>query len=284
MSSRGTRHLSGRDVSIGYGRGDVVKSADIALHPGEVTALVGPNGSGKSTLLRGLSRLQRISRGQISLDEDLDAAALSSREFARNVTLLAQSRPTPAGITVRDAVEFGRHPHRSRWRGQDPGGTIAVDRALTLTGIADLADETVDSLSGGQLQRVWFASTLAQDTAVLLLDEPTNHLDLRYQAEVLDLLRDLADEHQITVGVVLHDLNQAAELADRVVVMSDGVIVADDAPARALTADLLTEVYEISVDVRSDERTGATNIRARRRREPNPSMATLANASNEKDK
>jgi ferric hydroxamate transport system ATP-binding protein len=254
-------------VSIGYGHGDVVQQVSCELAPGRVTALVGPNGSGKSTLLRGMARLQRLSTGAVLL-EDEDVATLPSRELARRLTVLAQSRPTPQGITVRDAVEFGRHPHRGRWRGRDAGGPAAVQRAMELTGVATLATETVDALSGGQLQRVWLASCLAQDTAVLMLDEPTNHLDLRYQVELLELLRDLAEEHHVTVGVVLHDLNHAAQVADVVAVLSAGRLVACGAPAEVLTDDLLTEVYGIEIAVSHDDRRGCLDVRPRARRSP----------------
>jgi iron complex transport system ATP-binding protein len=255
--------MTAADVSIGYGGDPVVTGATVDLAAGRVTALVGPNGSGKSTLLRGMARLQRLSAGDVTLG-GADASRLSARDFARQVTLLAQQRPTPAGITVRDAVEFGRHPHRQGWRGTDPDGHDAVDRALELAGIAELAGDDIDALSGGQVQRVWFASALAQDTGVLLLDEPTNHLDLRYQVEVLELMRSLADVHGVAVGVVLHDLEQAAAVADRVLVLSAGRVVADGPPEQALTSALLSEVYEIDVDVQADPRTGHLAVRTPR--------------------
>ncbi|WP_443098159.1 ABC transporter ATP-binding protein [Actinoalloteichus sp. AHMU CJ021] len=258
--------MTGRSLVIGYGGSPVVSGASIELAAGRVTALVGPNGSGKSTVLRGLARLQALSAGDVRLGDGSDAAALSARDFARRVTLLAQSRPTPAAVTVREAVEYGRHPHRRGWRGNDVGGPAAVARALELTGIADLADTDVDVLSGGQVQRVWFASALAQDTGVLLLDEPTNHLDLRYQIEVLELVRELADEHGVAVGVVLHDLNQAAAVADRVVVMSRGSVVADGPPHEALTGDQLSEVYEIEITTSVNPVTDELDIRSPRQR------------------
>jgi iron complex transport system ATP-binding protein len=124
-----------------------------------------------------------------------------------------------------------------------------VKRAFALTGIAPLAHHYVDTLSGGQLQRVWFASALAQNTSILLLDEPTNHLDLRYQVEILQLMRQLADAHSITVGVVLHDLNHAAAVADTVLVLDQGQVVAEGPPHLAFTSDLLTTVYDIDVIV-----------------------------------
>ncbi|WP_324289761.1 ABC transporter ATP-binding protein [Frigoribacterium sp. SL97] len=291
--------LRADDVSVAYDGVDVVRGARLELRPGCVTALVGPNGSGKSTLLRTLARLQKPRTGSLTLaappagvewsenvvrapgkddsrpldrpsasedagpgDETVDGFELSLRQFARRVALLTQGRPTPGGLSVRDVVEFGRYPHRGRWGRSDPDGPAAVDRALGLTGVADLADRGVDQLSGGQLQRVWLASCLAQDTGVLLLDEPTTYLDLRYQVELLDLVRDLADSGRIAVGVVLHDLDQAAALADRIVVLSEGRIVAEGDPGDVLTPRLLTDVWGIRIDVDTDPTTGHLRTRA----------------------
>jgi len=258
-----TWELKTHSIGVSFGTTPIVHEADLELRRGEVTVIVGPNGSGKSTLLRAMSRLLRPTSGTISLPDADDAGSLSSRAFARRVAILTQQRPTPSGITVRDIVEFGRHPHRAGWRRQDEHGAQAVDGALRLTGLDSLADHELDTLSGGQLQRAWFASALAQDTSTLLLDEPTNHLDLRYQVEVLELIRSLADDHGIAIGVVLHDLNHAAEVADRVVVIHEGRIVADDTAAEALTPELLSRVYEIPVTVRHDELSGGLVVRAR---------------------
>ncbi|MFE0539316.1 ABC transporter ATP-binding protein [Streptomyces nigra] len=253
--------LSATDVTVAYDGVDAVHGASLSLRPGEVTVLVGPNGSGKSTLLRTVARLQRPRAAALVVD-GADALALTPREFSRRVALLTQGRPTPSGLTVRDVVEFGRYPHRGRWGGADPDGTAAVDRALALTGVEDLAGRGVEHLSGGQLQRVWLASCLAQETGVLLLDEPTTYLDLRYQIELLDLVRDLADDHGIAVGAVLHDLDQAAALADRVVLLHEGRVVADGTPDDVLTAERLTGVYGIRIEVGTDPLTGRLRTRA----------------------
>ncbi|MFE2463532.1 siderophore ABC transporter ATP-binding protein CdtA [Streptomyces sp. NPDC059402] len=253
--------LSATGVTVAYDGVDVVHDAGVRLKPGEVTVLVGPNGSGKSTLLRTVARLQRARSARIDIDGGTDALALTSREFSRYVALLTQGRPTPGGLTVRDVVEFGRYPYRGRWGRPDPDGPAAVDRALALTGVADLADRGADHLSGGQLQRVWLASCLAQETGVLLLDEPTTYLDLRYQVELLDLIRDLADDHGIAVGVVLHDLDQAAAVADRITLLEAGRIVADGPPEDVLTPERLTAVYGIRIDVDTDPLTGRLRTR-----------------------
>ncbi|MGW4838849.1 ABC transporter ATP-binding protein [Streptomyces globisporus] len=260
--------LDARDMTIAYDRTDVVHGADLRLPRGRVTALIGPNGSGKSTLLRAVARLHKARTGSVTVAAEaedgapVDALALSRSDFARRVTLLAQSRNAPAGLSVRDVVGFGRHPYRGRIRGTDPDGARKVEHALTVTNLTEFADRGVESLSGGQLQRVWFACCLAQDTDVLLLDEPTTFLDLRYQVEILDLVRDLADTHGVTVGVVLHDLDQAAAVADQVVLLSSGRIVAAGTPAEVYAPERLTDAYGIRIDVELDSPTSVPRTRA----------------------
>jgi iron-chelate-transporting ATPase len=253
--------LRGVDLSLSYHQRPVVQDASLALRSGEVAALIGPNGSGKSTLLRAMARLHRPASGDVLLADGASALALSGKDFARQVTLLAQSRPTPAGVSVRDVVGYGRHPYRGRWRTDDPDGARAIEWAMAVTGTQKMADRPVDELSGGELQRVWLATCLAQDTGVLLLDEPTTFLDLRYQVEILDLIRDLADEHRVAVGVVLHDLNQAAAVADRLVLLDQGRVRASGKPDEVLTAEHLSQTYGIRIDILSDAGTGQIHCR-----------------------
>ncbi|MEV6282172.1 ABC transporter ATP-binding protein [Kribbella sp. NPDC051770] len=248
--------LTGAGLRLGYHGRLVVDEAGLGIVPAAVTALVGPNGSGKSTLLRAMARLHKPDAGTVRFADGEDALALSQKEFARKVTLLSQSRPTPNGVSVRDVVGYGRHPYRGRWRSDDPDGNAAIEHAMDVTGVTAMAERAVDELSGGELQRVWLATCLAQDTGVLLLDEPTTFLDLRYQIEILDLMRDLADEHGVAVGVVLHDLNQAADVADRIVLLDQGRVRATGTPAEVLQAAALTETYGIRIDVSTDPDTG----------------------------
>lgn len=252
--------LAASELRLSYQRDVVVDAASLTLRHGEVLALVGPNGSGKSTLLRALARLHRPDQGEISV-AGLAALDMHPRAFARLVTLLAQSRPVPTGVSVRDVVGYGRHPHRGRWGGGDLAGNEAIDKAMLMTGVAAMGERAADQLSGGELQRVWLATCLAQDTSVLLLDEPTSHLDLRYQVEILDLVRDLADQHEVAIGIVLHDLNQAAAIADQVALVHQGRIRATGAADTVLTSRHLTEVYGIEVAVVSDPVTGLLTVR-----------------------
>ncbi|GID27859.1 ABC transporter ATP-binding protein [Paractinoplanes brasiliensis] len=241
--------LAGSELTLAYDGRTVVHGAGIELCRGQVVALVGPNGSGKSTLLRSLARLHAPQSGRVTLDGGDDAFALKPKDFARQVTLLTQSRPTPGGVRVKDVVAYGRHPYRARFGAGDADGHIHVAKAMRMTGVEAMAERAVDELSGGELQRVWLATCLAQDTGVVLLDEPTTFLDLRYQVEILDIVRELADDHQVAVGVVLHDLDQAAAVADRVVLMHSGVVRAAGTPADVLTAGLLSEVYGLRIEV-----------------------------------
>lgn len=253
--------VSAREIDIAYGREVVVHAASIALDAGTVTALIGPNGSGKSTLLRALARLHPPVAGEVTFADGAELRTLSGKDLARRITLLSQQRTAPGGVCVRELVEFGRHPHRSRWGGRDPQGPAAVERAMALTGLTTIADRPVQALSGGQAQRVWLASCLAQDTALVLLDEPTTFLDMRYQVEILDVIRDLADEHGVGVGVVLHDLDQAAAIADRLL-LEDGHVTAEGSPSEVLTTANLTRAYGIRVDVVVDPVDGRIHTRA----------------------
>lgn len=250
--------LHGAGLTLSYGGEPVVDDVDLRIEAGRVTALVGPNGSGKSTLLRALARLHRRQAGRVTLVDasgDADLDDLSPRALALRLSMLTQQRPTPAGVTVAEVVGFGRHPHRRAFRG-DAAGPAAVEHALALTGLAEVAERPVDQLSGGQVQRVWLASCLAQETGVLLLDEPTNHLDLRYQIELLDLLRDLADSHGVAIGVVLHDLNQAAAIANHIVLLDAGRVLAHGDPREVLTSPLLSRAYGVHVEVTQDDELG----------------------------
>lgn len=263
----GPSALRGDRLTLSYDRRQVVHAVSIDLPSAHVTALVGPNGSGKSTVLRSLARLHRPEGGRVLLAgadgrPERPATLLTSRQFAREVTLFAQSRTAPQGLSVREVVAFGRHPHRRGFAGLSAADDAAIDRALKITGTADVADRPAGELSGGELQRVWLATCLAQNTGVVLLDEPTNHLDLRYQIETLDLIRDLAELHRVAVGVVLHDLGHAARVADTLVLLQAGRIHAAGAPAAVLTAANIEAVYGIAVEVDHDPRTGRLRIDA----------------------
>ncbi|WFB81902.1 MULTISPECIES: ABC transporter ATP-binding protein [Streptomyces] len=261
----GAPALGGDGLLLRYGRTAVVHGVSLSLEAGRATALVGPNGSGKSTLLRALARLHPVQDGTVTLGgrdggSGRAVSLLGARQFAREVTLFSQSRPAPQGLTVAEVVAFGRHPYRRGFAGLSARDRAAVDHAMAVTGVRDMAARGAGELSGGELQRVWLAACLAQDTGVVLLDEPTNHLDLRHQIETLDLVRDLVEDHGTAVGIVLHDLDHAARVADTLVLMHAGRVHAAGRPADVLTADNIGAVYDIRVEVSVDPRTGRVRV------------------------
>jgi iron complex transport system ATP-binding protein len=236
----------------------IVDAVDLAVPTGSVTALVGPNGAGKSTLLRGLAGLLPAT-GTVSF-EDSDVLRASRRERARTLALVEQDARADIGVTVRQAVDLGRTPHRSLWgldgwSADESLHVEAVETAMKRAGIDAFADRDLASLSGGEAQRVHLARALAQEPRVLVLDEPTNHLDIAAQLQTLGLVRELAADG-ITVLAALHDLNLAAAFCDQVVVLAGGVVQAAGTPEAVLTRELIGTTYGVEVDVLRHPRSG----------------------------
>ena len=250
-----TGRLAGEDLVLQYPGTDepVIDEESIVAEPGAVTALVGPNGSGKSTLLRGLAEQLAPNAGAVRLD-GRDIHAMETKELARKLGLLSQGSTSPDSITVEDLVYHGRYPHRGFFERVTEDDREAVERAIDLAGCGHLRDRAVGSLSGGQKQLAWIAMVLAQETDVLLLDEPTTFLDLHHQLEVMEIIETLNAESSITVVVVLHDIEQAARLADRMVVLKDGEIRARGTPETVVTEDLLQSVFDIEAHVEVTDR------------------------------
>jgi iron complex transport system ATP-binding protein len=253
--SRPAPVLSAEAVRIGYDERHVIDGCSLGIEQGTITCLVGPNGSGKSTLLKGCARLLELRGGRVLLEGD-EIDQISSLEVARRLAVLPQSPSTPSNLSVRELVEQGRYPHVGTLRMLRRQDDEAIARALDATGLLTFVDRDVNQLSGGERQRAWIALALAQETPTLFLDEPTTFLDIGYQLEVLHLVRRLNAEQNITVVMVLHDLNHAAAYADRVVCLSRGAIVADGAPHEVITPELLREVFRVEAEIVSDPNTG----------------------------
>ncbi len=235
--------LSLRRVSFGYDAHPVLGAVSLNVRAGEFLAIVGPNGCGKSTILKLMAGLIRPSAGEVLLD-DLPVASIPRRKLARRLTLLAQSNEAPEAMVVRDLVGLGRFSHEGWLRRDTPEDRRHIDAAMRRMDVETLADRRVGELSGGQLQRCRMAMTLAQDASILLLDEPTNHLDLKHQYALLEVARAQALAGRAVVAV-LHDLTHASLHADRIILMSEGRIAAEGAPADVLTVEMMEAVYGI---------------------------------------
>ena len=251
--------LEGRGLSLSYESREISSDLDVHVPEGQVTVILGPNACGKSTLLRALSRLLTPSRGEVLLQGE-DVRRMAPKQLARKLGLLPQSSTAPFGITVTDLVARGRFPHQKMLQQWSDTDRLAVARAMEATRITGLADRVVDELSGGQRQRVWIAMLLAQDTPVMLLDEPTTFLDISHQLDVMELVRALNRDEGRTMVLVLHDLNQACRFADNLIVMRDGAVIQQGAPAEIMTEDLLRTVFALRARVLPDPEFGTPMV------------------------
>ncbi|MFE0423800.1 ABC transporter ATP-binding protein [Streptomyces sp. NPDC058953] len=247
--------LAVRGLSYAVAGRLLVDGADLDIRPGETAGLVGPNGSGKTTLLRCVYGTLRPTAGSLALD-GADLLAMGPKDRARRIATVPQESRPEFELTVREIVLMGRAPHKRFWESDTAADGRAADEALDRLGIADLARRSFPSLSGGERQRALVARALVQRPALLVLDEPTNHLDIRYQLEILGLVRELGTTNLLA----LHDLNLAAYYCDRIHVLQGGRIVASGPPGEVLTAELLAEVYGVTAEVAIHPRTGAPTI------------------------
>ena len=241
-------NLEAQQLTCAYDRLTVLRALEFTLRPGEVLAFIGPNGAGKTTLLKALARLLRPKTGTVLLDGQ-NVWHLSPRQMARRSALAPQQENTHWPATVEQAVALGRAPHRGWLLPYSTWDRHVLEHVLTQTGLQALRQRLVTELSGGEQRRVILARALAQEPQILLLDEPTTHLDLKYQIEVLALVRRLAHQDGLTIAVALHDLNQAAFCADRLALLRDGSLLALGSPAEVLTPDRLAQAYEVTVVV-----------------------------------
>lgn len=248
-----------RDLTVSYGAATIIDGLALDVPRGGVTTIVGPNGCGKSTLLRAVAGLIPRERGEVVLD-GRNTAEMKRREIARTLAVLPQTPVAPDGLTVRDLVGRGRHPHQTWLRQASEKDSAMVDEVMELTQVAEFAERPLERLSGGQRQRAWIAMVLAQDTPLVLLDEPTTYLDLSHSVELLALIRRLADDMGRTVVMVLHDLNLAARFSDQLVVMKGGEVQAAGTPAEVVSEQLLAEVFSLPAVVAEDPVAGGPLI------------------------
>jgi iron complex transport system ATP-binding protein len=239
--------LGVNQLNFSYGKKQILRDVSFALHPNEIIGVVGPNGAGKSTLIKLLTKVLTASSGEIMLNSQA-VEKMGRLELARQLAVVPQSGELPADYRVYDLVMMGRTPHLGFLARESKRDHDLVQSVMQRTDTWQFRDRFANDLSGGEKQRVVLARALVQEPSYLLLDEPTNHLDLKYQIEVLSLVR---QEVQRGLGalVVLHDLNLAARLCDKLLVMQQGCVVAEGKPSEVLTESLLSSVYGTNVSV-----------------------------------
>ena len=253
--------IEAENLSAGYDTNPVLRNIDFKLFSGEFVGLIGPNGCGKSTLLRAITRILKPMTGEVRL-EGKALSLWSANENAKRVAFVPQSELASFDFTVQDLVLMGRHPHLPPYRGETERDFQIVAEALKETDIAHLADRPITRLSGGEHRRALVARAIAQQTPILLLDEPTAHLDITHQAELLILLQHLKTSRNVGVLAALHDLNQAAEFCDRLILLSEGKLLASGPPEEVLRQDVLREAYCAEIQIGSNPITGRPMILA----------------------
>jgi len=249
--------LTGRNLHFSYPRHQVLAGIDIQVAPGEVVALIGPNGTGKSTLLKLLLGIFTPEGGEVRVNGHA-VKGLDRSYLARALAYVPQQTPGGFPIRVFDAVLMGRRPFL-RWSPTAEDLRV-VDEVLAKLGLNELAMRDLDTLSGGQRQKVYLARALAQEADFLLLDEPTSALDLRHQLDGMAILRQTAAAGK-GVLLALHDLHLAARHADRVIALHQGQVIAAGPPQQVLTPALLAMVYGVDAEV--DSFSGACRITIR---------------------
>ena len=223
-----------KNITKSYGNKKVVDNVSLNIQEGKITSFIGPNGAGKSTLLSIMSRLLKKDSGEVLLDGK-DILDWDNKELAKKIAILRQSNNINIRLKIRELVSFGRFPHsQGNLKEED---YKYIDEAIDYMQLKEFEDRYLDELSGGQRQRAWIAMTLAQETEIIMLDEPTTYLDMSYQLEVLEVLEKLNKEKNITVVIVLHELNNACRFADNIIGFKKGKVICEGKPLDVITKE-----------------------------------------------
>jgi iron complex transport system ATP-binding protein len=254
--------LRATDISFWYsndGERPVLDTVSLFVERGSIVGLIGPNGSGKTTLLRILSGIFKPKSGRVFLNDE-PIEQLTRRQLAQRLAMVPQETHATFDFSVLDIVLMGRYPHLGAFALEGPADLEIARAALTATGTAALQSRPFATLSGGEKQRVVIASALAQSSEILLLDEPTTSLDLGYQFEIASLLKRLNADRSVTMVVCTHDLNFAASLCNRVVLLKDGRALASGPTGDVLTQSTIRSMFGIEADVQFHPRAGHLTV------------------------
>ncbi|AEB76377.1 ABC transporter ATP-binding protein [Clostridium botulinum] len=248
--------LKAIDLEVYLGNNHILKGVNIEVNNKQFVGIIGPNGSGKSTLLKCIYRNLKPTNGTILVD-DKDIKNFSIKETARSFAVMSQFNNYNFDFTVLDMVLMGRAPHKSFIERENTLDYEIVRESLRKVGMQEYSERSFSSLSGGEKQRILLARALAQKTPGLILDEPTNHLDIKYQLQLMSIVKGLNK----TVIAVIHDLNIAAMYCDKIYAMKSGKIFIYGTPKEVLTKDIIKELYDVEADVTEDNENGLLNIK-----------------------
>jgi iron complex transport system ATP-binding protein len=255
--------LSVENLKVRLSSREIIHDFSMTVERGKIHSIIGPNGSGKTTLLRAISRNLRPARGIVYLNGS-NLRRMPSKVIARQMAVLSQVHNGMSDVSVRELVAYGRFAHREWWRGNSSDDNGIVDWALERTNITEFENQKINTLSGGERQRAWIAMAIAQKPEILLLDEPTTFLDISHQIEVLELIAGLNREEKITILMVLHDINHAAQYSDEIIVMKEGALYSRGKPEEIIDPSVMRDVFNIEASIYRDEETGKPMFHARK--------------------
>jgi iron complex transport system ATP-binding protein len=234
--------LEMRHTTLGYYHQPVLRDISLKASPGEIVGLIGPNGSGKSTIIKALCRVMQPESGKITVN-GRDISTIPRQELACQVGVVPQLPLLPSSFTAFEIVLMGRNPHLGLLQSESRRDLAMAWQAMEKTGTESLANRHINELSGGEIQCVLIARVLVQETEAILLDEPTANLDIGRQVEILDLIKKLCAENNLTVLAAIHDLNLAAQYCDRVILIHKGKVHAEGSPREVITEKNMKQVY-----------------------------------------
>ena len=253
------------NIACRYDAANVLENIDFSAKGGDFIGVVGPNASGKSTLLKSISKVLKPYTGVVLLNER-DVHTLKSAEIAKNLAVVPQESVISFAFTALEVVLMGRTPHLDRFEMESTQDLIIAQKSMELTNTWYLAERPIDTLSGGEKQRIIIARALTQEPRVLLLDEPTDHLDINHQIEILDLIKRLSKEKEMVVIGVFHDLNIVSQYCERLILLHKGRIFAAGGAGDVLTGENIEKVYGVKVTVKQDDISGKLLIHPQRKR------------------
>lgn len=237
-----------RGVNFSYGNNRILKGLNLFIKEKSITTIMGANGCGKSTLFSLMTKNLEPDSGRVFI-RGKNLKNISLKEFAAKVAIVQQYNDAPGDITVKQLVSFGRTPYITLFKDSEKDDEEKIAWAMEVTGMYKYRDREISALSGGQRQRAWIAMALAQDTRILFLDEPTTYLDVRYQVEILDLIRSLNEKFGLTIIMVLHDINQALHYSDEIIGLHNGEAKITGKPEDAINGESVRLLYGIELDV-----------------------------------